>query len=410
MTSALRTPQQLLGDALTPAGKRDPHLIYDQIRAQTPIWRDEHSGMWYLFRWSDCTEVFRSKQFAAPDLLKREPRFASSPSLQFLADTLSNLDPPDHTRLRSKLQRSFSAPVLRRSEVHVQEVIAAAIAALRDRKSFDVVADFAALIPNTVICELLGVPRADHSRFAGWLADQFRLLSPVPPTNALLDEVDISTKALVAYMGDLIEEKRRSPRADILSEMVKMQAGDAEPMSLREMTVTSSILLAGGSDTSKTGISIGVRSLLEHRDQLAMLLADATLEASMFEEVLRTGGAVLLANLRRALVDTEVAGQRIAAGEFIVPVVAAANYDPDKFSDPMSFNIRRHPNPHLAFGAGIHVCIGNMLARMVAPRAISALVRAFPNMRMLDDGRDVATNLFAIRGLKSLPVSSGIDP
>jgi cytochrome P450 PksS len=402
---ATRLPQELLRHAQTLRGKRDPQIVYDQIRALTPIWRDEDSGMWYVFRWSDVSELLRSPAFGAPGLIQRSPRFAASSSLQFLADTLSNIDPPHHTHLRSQIQRSFSQPVLKRSAAYRDSVIQKVIDGLRDRDSFDVVADYAALIPNTVICELLGVPRADHVRFGGWLAAQFRLLSPVPPTDALLDEIDGATTALVDYMAELIEIKRQDPQEDIISELVRLQPQLEEPMTIREMIVTTTILLAGGSDTTKTAISMGVRSLLENPEQCARLVADPSLDQSMFEEVLRTGGAVLLSNPRKALKDTQLAGQNIGAGEFVVPVLVAANHDPDRFPAPMSFDIGRKPNLHVAFGGGVHACVGNMLARAVGTSAIATLLRAFPDLKMLDDGRDVATDLVALRGLKSLRVS-----
>jgi cytochrome P450 PksS len=400
-----QSPQDLLRAAYTPEGKREPQIIYDRIRAQTPLWRDQDSGFWYVFRWADCTEVLRSPSFGAPGLIQQSPRYATSSSLQFLADTLSNLDAPQHTRLRSQVQKSFSMPVLKRSAAYVESVIAQAIAALRDRATFDVVADYAALIPNTVICELLGVPRADHVTFGEWLQAQFRLLSPSPPTDAVLDEIDGATTSLVNYMADLIEVKRVTPGEDIISELIKQQALRDDPMSLREMIVTSTILLAGGSDTTKTAISMGTRSLLENPEQYARLVGDPSLDGSMFEEVLRTGGAVLLSNPRKALEEVQLAGETIRAGEYVVPVLVSANHDPERFTDPFRFDIARKPNLHVAFGGGMHVCVGNMLARSVGTRAIATLVRAFPHLKMLDDGRDIVMDLVALRGLKSLRVT-----
>jgi cytochrome P450 len=400
-------PQDLLRFAQTPAGKRDPHLVYDRIRALTPIWRDQDSGMWYLFRWADCYNVLRSRSFGAPYLLQMEPRFERSASLRFLADALSNIDPPLHTKIRSQVQGSFTGPVLKKSDDYIAAVVDQTVAELRGRGRFDVVSDYAAKIPNTVICELLGVPRADHVRFGKWLSVQFKLLAPTPPSAALLDEVDGATQALTDYIEALIEERRREPRTDIISELVKAQETSPEPLTVRQMTVTIAILLAGGSDTTKTAIALGTRQLIEHPDQLERLLADPTLAGSAFEEIVRTTGAVLLANSRKALEAVEIAGQRIAPGEFVVPVLVTANHDPEKFTDPHRFDIGRTPNQHLAFAAGVHVCIGNMMARKVGSRAILSLLQAFPDMKLLDDGRDVNVSLPAMRGLNSLHVASG---
>ena len=212
MNALSPTPQDLLRQSRSMPGKRDPERIHALIRTQTPILRDADSGMWYLFGWQDCDTMLRSKDFCAPDLIQRSPRFDTSPSLQFLAQTLSNLDPPYHTRLRGQVQKSFSTLVLRRSEAYVDSLIAEAIARLRERDTFDAIADYAALIPHTVICEMLGVPRADHGKFGGWLAAQFRLISPEPPTDQVLDEVDDATRALLDYMADLIAERARTPK------------------------------------------------------------------------------------------------------------------------------------------------------------------------------------------------------
>jgi len=400
-------PQTLLRHAMTVEGKREPNQVYGWIRDQVPIWRDSDTGLWYLFRWADCDAVLRSSNFGVSGMLEMDPRHRTSSSLRFVSETLSNLNAPGHTRIRSRIQKSFSVPVLKKSEAYVREVIEAAIDALRGRDSFDVVTDYAAQIPNTVICELLGVPRQDHHLFDKWLADQFRLLSPTPPSDTLLAETDRSTDELLAYIEALTEERMREPREDLISAFVSAQAEHDDPLSLREMVVTTTILLAGGSDTTKTAIAMGVRQLIETPEEYARLVADPSIDGKAFEEILRFGGAVLLANTRKAHADVEIAGERIAMGDIVVPVIAAANFDPVKFVNPQQFDVGRSPNPHLAFGGGIHVCVGNMLARMVGTIAVPRLIRAFPAMSLIGDGRDVNLNLFALRGLNSLPVQAG---
>lgn len=397
-------PQSVLRYAQTDAGKQDPHALFSHMRSLAPTWRDEDSGMLYLLNYADCMEAMRSPSFGAPDLLRSSPSFETSASLQFLSNSLSFLDPPHHSRIRSQIQRSFSVRVLDRSREHVQALVAERLASLRQRRSFDVVGDYAALIPSDVICTMLGVPSEDHEKFGGWLMQQFRLLAPTPPSEQLLLEVDAATAALVDYVGALIERRRAVPEADLISELVALQDTVAEPMSVREMTVTLAILLAGGSDTTKTAIALGTRLLLEHPDQASKLRADPALMRTAFEEIVRYGGAVVVANSRKANADTMLGDQAIAAGDFVVPVLAAANRDPARFGDPERFDITRHPNPHLGFGGGVHVCIGNMLARMVGGIAIPALIEAFPALTLASAERDVNTALPAMLGLLSLDV------
>jgi cytochrome P450 len=153
---------------------------------------------------------------------------------------------PAHTGLRGAVQKSFSVPVLRKSKDFLDNLIAMRIESLRDKAQFDVVADYAATIPGVVICSLLGVPVEDQEMFSGWLADQFRLLGPSLPSDALLEEVDQSTRLLLDYTNDLIEKRRKNPQLDIISGLIAAQESDGIEISQRDMAVTTAILLAGG--------------------------------------------------------------------------------------------------------------------------------------------------------------------
>lgn len=400
-----KDPHELFKLASTPEGKQDPHRLFSRMRAQTPQWREPNSGMLYLLTYRDCQEAMRSPSFGAPDLLRQSLQFSTSPSLQFLADALSNLDPPRHTRIRSQVQRSFSVKVLDRSREHVESLVATRIEALEGVQRFDAVADYAARIPADVICTMLGVPREDQASFLSWLAPQFRLLSPTPPTEQALAEANDATQALVDYVQALVERRRANPGADLLTELIAVQESSDDPLSLRELTVTLAILLAGGTDTTKTAISVGLQLLLEHPEQAQLLRKSPELMRPAFEEIVRYSGAVVIANSRMAREDTVLSGTPIRAGDYVVPVLAAANRDPVRFADPERFDISRHPNPHLGFGGGVHVCIGNMLARMVGQIAIPALLRAMPDLELERRRRDVDLQLPAMLGLKSLWVS-----
>jgi cytochrome P450 len=399
-------PQALINFSQTPEGKLDENSIYRRLVEITPIFKDEDTGMWFITRWEDCSSLFQSENFIAPNLIHNDPRYDSSPTLQFLAKTLPFQNPPYHAKIRSQIQKTFSRPVLMKLNEFVGEVIDKAINSLADKGEFDVVEDYAAKIPSTVICNILGIPEGDHELFGGWLAQQFRVITPIPPPDEVLNEVDESTRQLVHYMSGLVEQRRAEPKADIISEMVRIQETMDDPITTEEIIVTATVLLAGGSDTTKMSISLGAKVLLEHREQMLRLVGvqDSTLERTCFEEILRIGGGVLWGNGRKALEDSVIAGQDIKAGEIVVPVLASANLDANKFEKPMQFKIDRHPNQHLAFGGGIHVCIGNMMARMIGGRAVMALVRAYPDMVLLDDKPDVRTDLVSLRNLNSLRV------
>ena len=397
-------PQAIVRLLQTEEVRRDPHPYYDRLRDLAPVFRDADTGMWYLTGWEHCNRVLRSERYGQGGRVKLDPRYETSSSLRMLGENLTGMDAPEHTRLRFLAAQGLSRPVVENMRRYLHSLTAEVLDELADRDSFDVVADYAARIPNTVICEMLGVPRADHEQFGAWLADQFRLLSPIPPTDELLAEVDQSIDKLEAYLGEVIEERRRAPRTDLISAFVSVDESAAERMTAREALVMTLVLLGGGSDTTKTVITMGVRSLLQNPGELRRLLDDPSLDGKAFEELVRIGGPVLVANPRISFDEVEIGGHAIAAGEMVAPVLIAANFDPAVFADPHRLDIGRSPNPHLAFGHGAHVCVGNMLARMVGMHSIGALVRRFQDMRLVDDRLDARVDLFALRGVRSMPV------
>ncbi len=164
------------------------------------------------------------------------------------------------------------------------------------------------------------------------------------------------------------------------------------------------VLLGGGSDTSKSVIALGTQALLQHPAELRRLIAAPSQDSRAFEELIRIAGPVIIANPRTSWDDIEIGGHHIRAGDLVAAVLISANYDPAVFQDPHRLDLGRSPNPHLSFGHGPHICVGNMLARMVVMHAITALVRRFPDLKLMDDTFEPRLDLFALRGVKSLKV------
>ena len=392
----------------TPEGKRDPFPLYRRLREVAPIYLDPASGLWHMLRWEDCNRVLRSDRFGQGTpggRLRLDPRFERSATLNTMAENLTALDPPDHTRLRALVQRAFILPVVERMRGYIGELTGRLLDELEGRAEFDVVADYAGKIPNTVICEMLGVPRADHVLFDGWLADQFRLVRPTPAPDELLAAADASTLALEAYLGGIIDERRRTPREDLISGMIAAEA-DGSRLTPREAIVMISLLLAGGSESTKTLIAMAVRNLLLHPAALAKLRADPALDRTAVEELVRFEGPIEVANVRMSFDDAELSGVRIPAGDLVAPMILAANRDPEAFADPDSLDLGRSPNPHLAFAVGVHMCLGVALARLEAGHAIGALVRRLPNLELADPAADVNLGLASLRGLSSVRVTA----
>ena len=397
-------PQEIARRMFTAEAKRNPHAYFDRLRELAPVFHDQDSGLWFLTEWEDCNRVLRSDRFGQDGRMKQDPRYPTSVSLQLLGDNLTGMDPPEHTRLRVLGLKGLSRPVVEGMRTYLQELTAQVLDELEDRQDFDLVADYAARIPSTVICEMLGVPREDHHLFDAWVADQFRLLSPIPPSDELLAETDRSVGALLDYLNGLLDERRRSPRNDLLSAFVATDATVEQPMTPMEAVHMANVLLGGGSDTSKSVITLGMLALLQNPDQMKLLQTDPSNDAKAFEELIRYTSPVLIANPRKSYDDVEIGGRPIPAGDLVAPVLVAANFDPKVFADPHRLDLRRSPNPHLAFGHGAHICMGNMLARGVVGHAVTSLVRRFPDLQMVEDSFEPRLDLFAMQGMKSLKV------
>jgi cytochrome P450 len=266
--------------------------------------------------------------------------------------------------------------------------------------SIDLIAELAYPLPVAVIAELLGVPAEDRVKFQDWSAVIAASLDPLVDDD-LMERVVVAREALHAYLRAIIAERRRAPRADLISGLVAAEErGDVltEP----ELVSMCTLLLIAGHETTVNLIGNGTLALLRNPDQLALLRADAGLVPRAIEELLRYDSPVQMTG-RVALEPVTIGGQTIDQGQWIVSLLGAANHDPAQFADPERLDLRRNPNPHVAFGRGIHFCLGAPLARLEGQLAIGALVRRFPKLELA--GEPVRRNQITLRGLASLPVA-----
>jgi cytochrome P450 len=268
----------------------------------------------------------------------------------------------------------------------------------------DVIEEFAYPIPVNVICEMLGVPIEDHERFKGWSLDVARGLDSIllPPDSEVPRRSIASRTALADYFRELIARRRASPRADMLSGLIAAEeAGDK--LSENELLATCILLLIAGHETTVNLIGNGTLALLRHPDQLQRLRDNPALIGSAVEELLRFDGPVQ----RTARIPSEdivVDGRTIPRGDMVMPFIGAADRDPAQFPDPDRLDIGRTDNRHIAFGWGIHFCLGAPLARIEGQIAINALVQRFPKLALATPNPEFRESL-TLRGLKSLPVS-----
>ncbi len=316
-----------------------------------------------------------------------------------------NVDPPDHTRLRRLVARAFLPSRVALLEPAIQQTAGELLDQLEARGPdavVDLVEGFAHPLPFRVICELLGVPGADRTALHDWLRTLLRPWAGDPPSEAVA-----ASDAIVGYLGGLVTAKRRSPRSDLVSLLVSTTDGQ---LSDQELLSTLFQLIVAGHDTTTSLIGNGVVALFDHPDQLAALVADTERLPAAVEELLRFSAPVPHATFRRTTEPVEIGGTEIPARQQVLVCLGSANRDPAAFPDPDVLDIRRPARTHLAFGHGIHFCLGARLARLETRIAFATLLGRFPGLRLAVARADLAWahgDGLVLRGLDALPVILG---
>jgi cytochrome P450 len=380
-------------------GRRDPSLdlyaVVNKIRETDPVWRTP-IGVWMVSRYADVERLLkhtkagvRTRDGVMPSLRKRP---AGHPRDDFM---LTN-DPPVHTRLRKLVQQAFTPRALERMAATVDRVVAEcldAIAAIPPGGELDLVAMLALPVPSIVICEMMGVPQADREKFTSWTAEAtFDLqLMPEPEQAA---RSDAASMALSAYFRELIAERRAHLTDDILSGLIRAEQ-DGGALTEPELVSQAIGLLIAGFETTIGAITLGVRALLKHPDQLARLRADPSLIKAATEECLRYDTSIPM-TIRILHEPTEFGGVTLAPDTPVVGLICAAQRDPAVYTDPDRFDIGRHEAPPLAFGGGIHHCLGAHLARMEMQKSILGLVQRFPDLALTSDALPLGRSLFRV--------------
>jgi cytochrome P450 len=313
-------------------------------------------------------------------------------------------DPPDHTRLRGLVSKAFTPRVVERLRPHIQQIVDGLLDRVESAGSMDLIESFAYPLPVIVICQMLGVPVEDRERFKQWGLDIARGLDSIllPPDSEVLLRSAASRRALSDYFRELIAKRRASSREDLLSALIAAEeAGDK--LSEEELLATCILLLVAGHETTVNLIGNGTLALLRHPDQLQRLREHPELISSAVEELLRYDGPVQR-TARIPSEDVTIGGQTIAKGEMVMPFIGAADRDPAQFPDPDRLDIARADNRHIAFGWGIHFCLGAPLARVEGQLAILTLVQRLPKLALATDTPEYRQSL-TLRGLTALPVT-----
>jgi cytochrome P450 len=381
----------------------DPYPTYHRLRDEDPV---HHSPLdfWVLTRYEDVAAVLR------------DPRFIKEPLVSMVAArfgvtvppgvglSMLDRDPPDHTRLRSLVSKAFTPRVVEGLRPRIQKMVDDLITRAEAVGTMDLIEEFAYPIPVNVICAMLGVPVEDHERFKGWSLDIARGLDSVwlPPESEIPKRSGAARHAIGDYMRGLIAERRASPRGDLLSALIAAEeAGDK--LSEDELIATCILLLIAGHETTVNLIGNGTLALLRHPEELRRLRETPGLIPSAVEELLRYDGPVQR-TARITSTEVTIGGRTIPKGEMVMPFIGAADRDPSQFPDPDRLDLGRADNRHIAFGWGIHFCLGAPLARVEGQIAIDTLVRRLPRLTLVDDEPEYRQSL-TLRGLKALPVT-----
>ena len=312
------------------------------------------------------------------------------------------LDPPDHTRLRGLVSKAFTPKAIEQERPRVQRIVDELLDRVAERRCVELIEEIAYPLPVRAICGMLGVPPEDHERFSGWSRLLSQAMDPQPntPPETIAARREAGN-AFAQYFRDFIAERRKRPGDDLLSQLIAVEeAGDV--LSENELISTSILLLAAGHETTVSLIGNGVLALLRHPEELSRLQHDPSLARSTVEEVLRYDAPVQFA-IRTAKDDIELDGYVIAEGDQLLLLLASANRDAAQFPEPDRFDVSRNDSRHLAFGHGIHFCLGAPLARLEGELFFAALARRFSRIFLRTEALEYAPNIVN-RRLAELPI------
>jgi cytochrome P450 PksS len=349
--------------------KADPHPLFARLRAEAPVCRvrtPDRQDTWLVTRYDDVVALLKDERFIkdrraalTPRQVARQPWMPAA--FRPLERNMLDVDPPDVENLRGR----------------VQQITDELLDASRARGRMELIRDFALPLPSIVIAELLGIPAKDRHRFHRWST----ALLTTPGTTWGLLRLLPSVTAFLRYLRKLIEARRTSPTDDLAGALVWAKEAD-DALSEDELLAMFFLLLVAGHETTVNLIGNGTLALLRHPDQLQRLREEPELIKPGVEELLRYDGPLLTATERYAREDAEIGGVTIPRGERVFAALASANRDEAQFGAPDELDLAREPNRHVAFGLGLHYCVGAPLARLEGQIAISTLIRRLPDLRL----------------------------
>ena len=410
--SQLEAEDRALADynPFDPVLMQDPWRYYQKLREEAPVYRDPHTGMVMVSSYELVSEVLReherfSNRFGAGmGAVTSDPELSSVMSKGYRpVDTMLTADPPEHKRFRGLVNKAFTPRRVNALETEIQKIADELLARFASEGRFDVLSQFSVPLTLTVISDQLGVPREDLARFKRWTDGFTTQLSGMASHEQQVE----AAKRIVEfqhYFAERLEEVREAPRDDIISALVRARIEGERPLDTAESLSILQQLLVAGNETTASAVAEGLLLLIQNRDQLEQVVADPELIPNLIEEVLRL--ATPTQNMFRVTTgDCELGGVTLEKGSMLLLRFGAANRDPAHFDDPERFDIRReNAVEHIAFGHGIHFCIGAILARKEMLVAFRTLLPRLRDLRVTAGVELVYKPNILLRGLSELPL------
>jgi cytochrome P450 len=386
---------------MAPEVRANPYPLYAQLRQQQPVCQVDPGGRWVVTRYADVMKVLKNSQLFSSQAIARssQPAWLGRPNP--FADSMFVMDPPQHGRLRNLISRAFGAGAVSRIEPQVRAHAQQLAAALPAGRSVDFVQAFAQQLPAVVLAELLGVDVALHSHFKRW-SDHIVSIGAVAADNhARQAEVRNTVEEMERYLKEVIEQRRREPKDDLVSDLLRARVGD-EVLTEREVLGFLFLLLVAGLETTVYLLGHSIRTLMEFPEVLAALHADSSRVPRFVDEVMRYEPPVHGA-LRLTTGEVELSGVQLPPGELVLALIGSACHDETVFPDPDRFVLDRQNTHNLPFGYGAHFCVGAHLAKLEGRLGLEALLARFRTI-VPGDGSVQWNASFIVRGPTALPV------
>lgn len=393
---------------VSPQFKANPFPLLANLRASQPVFRTalpDKTPVWLLARYEDVVSLLKDERFVkdkrkamTAEQLRKMPWVP--PMFRPLERNMLDVDPPDHTRLRTLVHKAFTPSLVARMRDRVQALADELLLQVMRKGECDLIHDYALPLPMIIITEILGVPTRDRNKFHKWSKAVVSLSSPSPTLRVIP-----SVWLFLRYLRRFFEMRRRDPQNDLTTALITAEeAGDK--LSRDELLAMTFLLLIAGHETTVNLIGNGILALLDHPDVLNQLRQDPGIIKTAVEELLRYTSPVLMTTERYAREDVSIHGVTIPRGQMTLGVIGSANRDETVFHQPDDLDIMREPNRHLSFGQGIHFCLGAPLARLEGEIAINTLLARTSGLRLRVSPESLRWRpSIMLRGLESLPLS-----